>query len=173
MSRPIPAEAPAMPAPWFRAHSSPRQIEVGLAGMLGFHYRPSRPEAGERQLGKFVLPAFQRGLVWTDHQQVRFIESVWDGLPLGTYVVNSDDDRPDRPFDGWLLDGQQRWHALSRYAAGELKVYGARFPDIRQMDQLRFLMREFTALVTELTTLEACREVYERLAYGGTPHEAR
>ena len=50
--------------------------------------RPAKP--GERVLGAFKLPPFQRGSVWTKQQQVRFIESIWLHLPIASYVVNVD-----------------------------------------------------------------------------------
>lgn len=73
-----------IPSTWFTAQASSTTMgalksELDRAAPLG---------EGERQLGRFVLPNFQRPPVWTREQQVRFIESCWMGLPIGVYVYN-------------------------------------------------------------------------------------
>jgi hypothetical protein len=112
---------PKMARPWFRANSMASAIGAILLSAEDMGVR-DRPE-GERRLGRFVLPPFQRPAVWTEAQKVRFIESIWGGLPLGSYVYN----QPTRfhsPFDQWLLDGQQRVGAIHR-------VRGRRLPGRR------------------------------------------
>lgn len=73
-----------MPQPWFQASASGRRI----AGCLDDD--PIRPlRDGERRLAGFILPPFQRPPVWTEEQKVRLIESIWDGIPTGSYVLTS------------------------------------------------------------------------------------
>lgn len=43
---------------------------------------------GERMVMGFILPSWQRGLVWSKAQKIAFIESAWRGIPLGTYTYN-------------------------------------------------------------------------------------
>ena len=159
-----------MPNPFLRTVSCPRNIEIGLRSGSGWPYREADTARGERMLGCFILPPFQRPAAWSIAQKAAFIESIWDGLPIGGYVYN-DDQRFDAncPF-AWLLDGQQRWSAILDYVAGKFPVKEYRFPELGRRDQMRFLSKEFTMLRTELTSEAECREVYNRLAYGGTPH---
>ena len=46
-----------------------------------------------------------------------------------------------------------------------------RFIDVGKHDQSWFLNRPFHCLETELRDEALLREVYDRLAYGGTPHD--
>lgn len=128
---------------------------------------------GERALSWFVLPPFQRPPVWKRAQQIRLVESAWVGLPIGIIVYNRDP-RHDGPFDNYLLDGQQRVTALMAYMADEFPVFGYRFSELTVQDRRRWSMS--TALpLAEMTSqnLDELRDVYDRLAYGGTAHEAK
>jgi len=122
----VAAAAPprVMPVAWFRATRADFSINLEL----DCGRRIDRPLVdGERRLGRFILPPFQRPAVWAQAQQIRFLESLWGGLPLGSYVWNRS---YDAPTDGWLLDGQQRWGALIAYTADEFPVFGYRYSEL-------------------------------------------
>ncbi len=126
---------------------------------------------GERVLGRFVLPPFQRPAVWTQEQQIKFIESCWMGLPIGAFVYNQTPDY-ESPYDCWLLDGQQRVRTVLMYMDDEFPVMGYLFSELTQADHRRWSMStSFPCLKTCLESEEELKEVYMRLAYGGTPHE--
>jgi hypothetical protein len=157
-----------MPRPWFQSQTSQRCVE---AGFYKQYPRKANTKIGERQLGPYVLPPYQRSFVWTIKQQRAFIESVWDGLPLGVYVLNVADRLTlDSPFSDLLLDGQQRWNAIFGYVEGRFKVKGYYYNELTIVDHRRFMLIGFTRIETQLDTDKACRDVYNRLAYGGTPH---
>jgi len=78
---------------------------------------------GLRTVMGMILPEWQRPFVWTDRQCISFIESAWRGVPLGTYTLNM---RMGSPFDGYLIDGQQRMRAIERYLSDEYPVFGYR-----------------------------------------------
>lgn len=160
-----------MPSPWFRAQARSFTVSMLISDLIAPRRLAPLTE-GERALGWLILPPFQRPPVWSRAQQARFIESMWQGLPLGVYVYNRPD-RSDSPLDCWLLDGQQRVTALLAYAAGEFEVLGYRFPDLGRADQRAFENLVFPALETCLDDEAECLEVYDRLAYGGTPHEPK
>ena len=115
----------------------------------------------------FVIPPFQRGLVWTQEQNVRFIESIWLELPIGSWAINRS---IGSPCDNWLIDGQQRWNAIHTYVAGDFPVFGYRYPDLSRTEQFRFGQKQFTCLETELDDPAVLEEIFNRLAYGGTPN---
>ena len=143
-------DARRMNRPWFASHDHPYTIEFGL--------NDEHP---------FVIPPFQRGLVWTLDQSTRFIESIWMQLPIGSYSLNR---APDSPFDNWLLDGQQRWHAIRKYVSGAFPAQGLRFPDLHIADSRSFLRHPFNCLETNYEDEATLRDIFERLAYGGTPN---
>ena len=170
MATKVRTEGSVIPDSWFRSQtfSSPictisdRARERRAAGLGD----------GERALGPFVLPPFQRPPVWTEAQKVRFIESIWMGLPIGSYVVNAG--KYGSRFDDWLLDGQQRVTAILDYMADALSVYGRVFSALPEVVHRGFEFgRVFTRLETKIENEAELREVYDRLAYGGTPHEPK
>lgn len=162
--------ASVMPAPWFRAQNTARCVsEFGRPDVEPF--RTADSTIGERQLGPFVLPPFQRPPVWTREQQIRLIESMWNGLPIGAYVFNQT--TLEHPCDGWLLDGQQRVTAILAYLSGEFRVYGWRFTDLPLPEKRGFMMMPISALITNVPDAGQCKDIYDRLAYGGTPHDAK
>jgi uncharacterized protein with ParB-like and HNH nuclease domain len=81
--------------------------------------------------GKLVVPAFQRGFVWSSAQVRNLIESIYHGYPIGTIIVLEDEikrfkslplqasafPKPERPKDSlsqcwFVIDGSQRLAAL-------------------------------------------------------------
>lgn len=141
---------------WFNAQRHDYTIGHGLT-----HISKFAPGGG------FVLPPFQRGLVWTTEQDIRFIESIFGGLPIGTYVYNQSEDI-DGPYSYWLLDGQQRWNAIKRFVRGEFDVLGRNYLSFSAADVRRFDLEAFPAYVTRLDDPVQLEDIFERLAYGGT-----
>ena len=141
-------------------------VSLGLMEDCG---RTADVARGERQLGPFVLPPFQRAAVWTPEQKTRLVESLWMGLPIAAYVYNTTNTL--RAPDMWLIDGQQRWTAIREYVAGEVEAFGYRFHELGQLDQRQFRTKPFPSIRMQTTDMALLRDVYERLVYGGTPHE--
>lgn len=162
-------EGMKMPRPWFRANNTAGPLFGLYKGGNGFG-RDGPLAEGERLLGEFILPDFQRPPVWFLDQKVRLIESLWSGLPIGAYVVNR---VLGSPYDNYLLDGQQRISAILEYVADAFPVMGYKFSEITLGDRRQFQMIPVSCLETSLTDLEQIKDVYDRLAYGGTAHEPK
>ena len=167
----------SMPDPWFRATSCGCTIRAGL-----MPYEGNGRTEGVRQLAGFRMPDFQRDRVWTREQSTALVQSLWDGMPIGSYVVNIWDniakDIAGMEADYWLLDGQQRWSAIVEYLADGFPVRDASggeayFSELDGQTKRRFMGLQFPRIETRNYTREQCLEVYERLAYGGTAHEPR
>jgi hypothetical protein len=162
----IPSAARVMPRSWFSAQA----VATTMAALMHPLDRDMPLQPGERILGRFVLPPFQRPPVWTRAQQVRFLESVWMGLPIGAIVFNQVG-ALNSPFDQWLLDGQQRVTSVYAYMADEFPVFGHHFSEIGVIDRRRWGMSiSFPAMMTQIEDEAELRDIYDRLAYGGTPH---
>lgn len=158
-----------IPKPFFDATTRNFTIEFGVTKRSSFR----EPNKTERQLGSFVLPPFQRPSVWIDPQPQRFIESIWLHLPLASYVLNYDDqDRLGFPCSDWLLDGQQRWTAIIDYVNDRFRVFDLLFSELEIGQRRRFMNHPFPCIQTRNLSPQQCRDVYERLAYGGTNHAA-
>lgn len=161
-----------MDKPWFRANNLASAIgSILLTDSNAGLYRTMPLAPGERALGWFVLPPFQRPPVWSVAQKVRFIESIWMRLPLGAYIYNRG--AMDSPYDGWLLDGQQRITAILEYAADAFPVMGHLWSELTLVDQRVFRMIPMSCMETNLDDPVMLAEIYDRLAYGGTAHEVK
>jgi hypothetical protein len=157
-----------MPERWFYGSSGNWMISSVIADYTGW----LRPLAeGERYLGAFIVPAFQRGLLWTEAQKVKLIESIYIGMPIGAIVWNQT--KAGGKCDRWLLDGQQRMTAIMGFVAGDFAVRGWRYPDLPVIEQRHFERMNIGVIETQIEDEAMCREVYDRLVYGGTPHEPK
>jgi hypothetical protein len=77
---------------------------------------------GKSVLG-LKLPYWQRSNdKWSLAQKVAFIESIWMGMTIGTYMVNSTHLNDD--LDQILLDGLQRLTAVQEYWEGKFAITG-------------------------------------------------
>lgn len=159
-----------IPRSWFRAQTQSTTMSI-LTSSAQARFAPLTE--GQRQLGWFVLPAFQRPPVWTPEQKVRLIESCWMGLPIGSIVYNRLDN-PNSTNDSLLLDGQQRVTAILEYMADAYPVYGYLYSELADRDHRQWEMgTPLPSMVTNIDDEDELREVYDRLAYGGTPHEPK
>lgn len=127
---------------------------------------------GRRVMG-YKLPVWQRPEAWDDDQCVRFIESVWLGVGLGTFLVNSCPSKP--AVDLMLLDGQQRLRAIERYLADELAVRGEDgdeyfWGELTPDEKAQFLRIPMGWQECRYTTDAELRDAYNRHNFGGTQH---
>ena len=167
----------------------PAPIDMGkqsdsCMSFLAFHYKEflEIKKEGKLQLvtddtGRFVcgfpVPDFQRPLVWTLEQEILFIESAWLGLPLGSFTIhtmNWGDGGVAHKFSGWVIDGQQRLHTIERYWSNEFKVFGLYWSELNRVEKRRFESIKFTHTESDLWDEAKIRDLYNRLALGGTPH---
>jgi len=116
--------------------------------------------------GYLVIPDFQRGLVWTLDQKIKFLESLVLGLPIGEYCLH---ENTDWTYD--LLDGQQRWDAIFSFVDNQFPVFGLFFKDMNLLTSRHFKHIQFPHKLIKGLSYEQKEETYKRLAYGGTPHE--
>lgn len=125
-----------------------------------------------RVLG-YPLPKWQRERVWTDSQSARFIESVYAGVNIGTFVYN--ETVLASPFNGLLIDGQQRLGAIKRYVADEFAVSGedgiARvWSELTDEEQRHFGRMQFGFSIVRHEDEASLVELYNLLNFGGTAH---
>ena len=129
--------------------------------------------SGRRVMG-YKLPSWQRQEKWSDAQCSRFLESIWMGVGLGTFMVNSH--TSNEAIDQILLDGQQRLRAIERYFDGELSVMGQDgnaylWTDLHESEQAHFLRISFPWIESHYKVEQDCVDAYNRHNFGGTQHE--
>lgn len=123
---------------------------------------------GLRTVMGYFLPTWQRPFVWTDAQQISFIESAWRGVNLGTYTVNQ---VFGSPLDNLLIDGQQRMHAIERYLDDQFPVFGWKWSEVTIVDRRVWEMSTiFASYVTRSTDEDFLRGYYDMMNFSGTAH---
>jgi hypothetical protein len=162
------ASGAKMPVPWFTGSTMARPLTFLIDQIEENRLRPL--QEGERYCGPFILPPFQRPATWSLEQKVALIESIWAGLPIGSLVVNVAETYASR-FSSWLIDGQQRATAITEYAADAFPVNGCLWSELAEVDRRVFRMAKIISVYeTKFEDEDVLREVYNRLAYGGTAH---
>ena len=130
----------------------------------------------ERRLLNLILPVWQRDAVWTESQQVSYIEGIFLGLGTGYYVKNGSDYESDgtcRHMSGWLIDGQQRITSIARFINDEITVFESiRFSQLSLGDKRRrFMNVNFPCFELKYQgDEEILKEIYYRLNFSGTHH---
>lgn len=145
----------------------------------GFNYieqwLQNEQEASEH--GVELNPDFQRGHVWTEKQQIRYIENILrkivDDSGL-TIRFNCPSWRTDRDPKSNLieqtvcLDGLQRLTAVRRFINGELKVFGFEFNELPRRTILRDLQLVFK--MYDFQFRKDLLQYYLDINEGSTPH---
>lgn len=148
------ADIPEFP----RAHY---EIDVSLADLI-WHL--------ERWTERYHLtldPDFQRGHVWTEEQQIAYVEYLLRGGEVGkVIIVNAPGWKAGKITKVEVVDGKQRLTAMVRFMTNEIKVFGHFFRDYE--DHLPFMLG-FKWRVVDLTRL-GILELYLSLNGGGTQH---
>ncbi len=157
----------------------PEAVRLGenLNFTIGFalHHRDKYLEdpakantAGHRIVMGFALPEWQRPIVWDMERQIRFIESAWRGVPLGTYTFNM---KHGHRLHNLLIDGQQRMHALECYITDQFPVFGMKWSEVRKADKNRFdLTTAFHCFRTQSDDEAYLRSYYDLMNFGGVAH---
>jgi hypothetical protein len=124
---------------------------------------------------ELFIPDYQRGMVWDEARQSKFIESVLLGLPI-PYVFVADIPGEKNEARLEVIDGTQRIIALARFLNNELKLEDLeklkklndfRFSDLPLPRQRRF--KRTTLRIIELTDKadeDTRRDMFERINMG-------
>lgn len=138
--------------------------------------------AWEKDYGGLDLcPDFQRGRVWTEAQQLHYIENALRGVvPQSAFVIqlncpNWEDDKyvGDLPNGMQCIDGLQRLTAIQRLIAGELLPFGLSMTDLEYSSySLKGIQYRFRIEMFSFQTRADLLKHYIDLNSGGTPHSA-
>ncbi|WP_162002813.1 DUF262 domain-containing protein [Microvirga tunisiensis] len=115
-------------------------------------------------------PDFQRGHVWSEGQQVAFVEfALRGGLDRSSrhLLFNCVDWDGDCKSPIQLVDGLQRLTATKAFLSGKIRAFGRRYHEFQ--DRLPRSIR-FTAHVNDLPTRSAVLNWYLELNAGGIAH---
>ncbi len=129
--------------------------------------------------GLELVPDFQRGHVWSEAQQIHFIENCLRGVVSSSgFLIQfncaswSDDcTGSDLPAGFQCVDGLQRYTAVTRFVCGEIKPFGLAASDLAGtvFSPKRFHMK---VAVHDFTKRADLLEHYLSINAGGTPHSS-
>jgi hypothetical protein len=115
-----------------------------------------------------LCPDFQRGHVWTEAQQVSYVEYVLRGGKSGLDVYfNHPGWKTGEKGEYVCVDGLQRITALLRFVDNEIPAFGSLYSEFT--DRLSISV----GIVWHVNTLKTRKEVltwYVEMNDGGTPH---
>lgn len=114
-------------------------------------------------------PEFQRLHVWTEQQQIRYIEFILRGGKSGRDIQwNCAGWMHNFKGPMYLVDGKQRIQAVRRFFNNEIPVFGTLFKDFE--DKYLWSSCDFVFHVNNLDTYTEVVQWYIDLNGGGTPH---
>lgn len=119
-------------------------------------------------------PKFQRGHVWTEKQQIAFLEYFFRGGKSGLVVYFN---KPDwhhevakNAYNDYVcVDGLQRITAILRFYNNEIPVFGTYYKEFEDRPRMQHTIR---INVNDLQTEKEVLQWYIDMNAGGTPHTA-
>lgn len=147
--------------PQFTRHGS-WECDYDLEGVLRFI-------SDERKLGLNMDPDFQRGHVWTTHQQSKWIEFFLRGGKTGRVLYfNHPGWHQEYKGEFVIVDGKQRCEAIRRFLGNEIKAFGSYYHEYT--DKIRISGHTMRINVNTLRTRAEVLQWYIEFNSGGTPH---
>ncbi len=118
--------------------------------------------------GKLVpRPEFQRRLVWTSEDKIRFIDTILRGYPFPEiYLANGTVDVDTGEGQQLLVDGQQRVTTLAAYFQGDASTFGMTLPSYASLEKEAkegFLNYDVAVRDLGSVTAEEIIEVFKRI----------
>jgi len=149
----------------------PGSYEVNIP----LQFLAERVKQFQKEYNLQINPDFQRGHIWTEAQQIAYVEYYLAGGRSGmTFYFNQPSwqmrRNKNRDYDDFVLvDGLQRLTALLRFLNNEIMAYGQYVDDFDQ--PLRFADNmHFKWNINNIQTRAGVLNWYLEMNSGGTPH---
>ena len=177
-----------MPRSTIEAHTSPRTIGELVMSLERYMEQPEATKRFYPWANRFVMgfpvPDWQRPLVWSNEQKIRIIESIWNSVDTGTYLINIYDsgivttasgEVETLPFTDCILDGQQRLSAIEDYVLDKIAVEDATgtprlFSELPLKEKRRFRNSTFSRSSVSTNDEIVLRKIYDLRSFGGVAH---
>jgi hypothetical protein len=128
-------------------------------------------EDAEQNEGLEMNPDFQRGHVWSEEQQIAYVEFLLKGGKTARviYLNNSSWNSVVRSNENVYVcvDGLQRYTAIKRFVKGEIKAFGFYY---NQFEGNPRMAQGIKINVNDLKTRKEVLEWYIEFNSGGTVH---
>lgn len=124
----------------------------------------------------YIIPEYQRELVWTLEQKQALIQSILYGNPIGDFLfkirygLDEHGRRNTLQVNYSIIDGQQRLNAIREYFTNQFEVDGKLFKDLKYWDARYFINYEVKVIGLQDISLKQELEIYLNRNCGGTLH---
>jgi len=119
------------------------------------------------EMGLDMDPDFQRAHVWTEQQQIAYIEYILRGGKSGKDLYFNSYDYPESTGYYVIVDGKQRVQAVKQFMNGKIKVFGHYYT---KGDRLDTFICSFSWNIASLKTRKEVLRWYLDFNSGGTDH---
>lgn len=134
--------------------------------MLGYEYDD-----------EYIVPEYQRELVWNLEQKQELVKSIFYGNPIGDFLFKQEFGKDERGRRNTLnvmysiIDGQQRVNAIREFFTNKFEVDGKFFKEHKYWDVRKFLFDyQINVIGIQDISLEQEIEIYLKRNVGGTTH---
>lgn len=135
---------------------------------IGLKYLPEKVREDIEEMGLQLNPDFQRGHVWTEEQQIRYIEYLLRGGKSGRDLYfNCPGWRIGEIGNYVCVDGLQRLTAILKFMNNEIKAFGYYYNEFEGRMPLGL---DVIWHVNDLKTKKEVLRWYVEMNSGGTPH---
>lgn len=120
---------------------------------------------------QYIIPEYQRDLVWTLKQKQDFIVSVLIDNPIGDFVFKENKLDQGATFHYTVIDGQQRINTLREFVTNQFPIEDGRyFSDLLFWDQRRIFEKRAIYYTVPEASIETEIDIYLGRNKGGTAH---
>lgn len=129
----------------------------------------------QAEMGLQLNPDFQRGHIWTEEQQIRYVEFLLKGGKTGRDLYFNCPSWHHQVQDGAYndyvcVDGLQRITAIQRFIGNEIPVFGSFYNEYE--DSIRLFHDTLRVHINDLKSKKAVLKWYIEMNSGGTPHSS-
>lgn len=119
----------------------------------------------------YIIPEYQRDLVWSLKQKQDLIVSTLIDNPIGDFIFKETKSNMAGTFHYSVIDGQQRINALREFVTNQYALEDGRyFSDLLYWDQRRIFERRVMYYTVPNPSLEDEIDIYLGRNRGGTAH---
>jgi uncharacterized protein with ParB-like and HNH nuclease domain len=143
------------------------QVDYPLDHLIGFIDNEVNTQ------GLQLNPDFQRGNVWSEEQQIRFMEFILRGGKTARIIYFNcpswNRSVADGEYDDYVcVDGLQRITAIRRFMNNEIKVFGSYLNEFT--DKMRIMQDTMKVNINDLKSKKEVLQWYLDFNTGGTVH---
>lgn len=139
---------------------------------VGFKYFSKTINQYIEEYGLILNPEFQRGHVWTEEQQEKYIEYVLKGGTSGKEIFFNKPSwhcKAKTEYDDFVcVDGLQRITAIMKFQSNDLKVFGIYYDEFE--GEPREVTTRISIRINDLQYEKDVLQWYIEMNAGGTPH---